>query len=247
MPRYPNLIRALSAIALAAGSLANTPVIAQTGDPGATPADPPLIVIEDRALRERTRDRDLTLSEALELQDATGSTILTLPIDTTIGRERQETRFAAENQPIRNRTDLQRVTLQEATTLTDRRTGDAIELPAGAILRVKLDQRFDAAGNVVRDRIDIKAVKPDGTRIRIRDRSPEIEVVDRENEDGDMARDNHRQRGRDVQKPEDNGGRVARSERSDRSGRDRGDRPERSGRDDRPERGSRGGGSSGPG
>ena len=33
---------------------------------------------------------------------------MTLPADTTVGRERLETRFAAEDQPIRNRTDLRR-------------------------------------------------------------------------------------------------------------------------------------------
>lgn len=241
------LIHTGSALALATCSLFAAPVLAQAGDPAATPTDPPLVVLEDRALRERTRDRELTLAEALELQDATGATILSLPVDTTIGGERLETRFAAEDQPIRNRVDLRRVTLQEATSLTDRRTGETIELPAGTILRVKLDQRFDANGNVVRDRIDIRAVKPDGTRVRIRDRSPETEVVDRENEVDHPAGDMHRQRGRDAQRPEDNSSRVARSDRADRSGRDRADRPERGGRNDRPERGGRGGGNSGRG
>ena len=247
MLKLSTLIRSGTAAAIAVACLAGSPAFAQTNDPGATPTDPPLVVIEDRAQRERTRDRNLALSEPLELQNATGTTILTLPTATTIGQERLETRFAAEDQPIRNRTDLRRVTLQEATTLTDRRTGETIELPAGTILRVKLDQRFDAAGNVVRDRIDIKAVQPDGTRIRIRDRPPEIEVVDRENENGNAAGDNHRQRGRDVQRPEDDSSRVARSERVERSGRDRADRPERSGRDDRPDRGHRGGSNSGRG
>lgn len=87
-----------------------------------------------------------------------------------------------------------------------------IELPAGTVLRVKLDQRFDANGNVVRDRVDIRTVQPDGTKIRIRIRAPEIEVNDLEIKNGMVSR----QRGRDAQRREDRNDRVARGDRPER-------------------------------
>lgn len=211
------------------------PVFAQTTPPD----DTPVVVVEDRSLRERVDQRDLTLENPLALVDAAGDPILTLPVGTLVGREKIESRFAAENQLIRQRTDLRNVTLTEAVIVTNRATGESVTLPAGTVLRVKLDQRFDAAGNVVRDRIDIRAVRADGTRLRIRDRAPEVEVNDVENEMGDR----HRQRGRDMAKPEDNssGDRSSRVERSgsDRSG--RAERSERGGRMERAERSERSG------
>jgi hypothetical protein len=237
--RYPMLAAALAAALFAA------PLAAQTTDPEATPpADPVPVVIEDRSLRSRTAARDLVLGETLAVTDAAGNTLVTLPAGTRIGRERNETRFAAEDQPIRQRTDLRGVRLEAPTTITDRRSGETIELPAGTILRVRLDQRLDGDGNIVRDRIDLRAVQPDGTRLRIRDRAPETAVIERENE----ATDNHRQRGRDVARAED---RPPRVERADRSGRrdGRAERVERPERPERPERSGsgRGGGNSGPG
>lgn len=256
------------AAAVAAALIGISPAYAQTPPP---PPDP-VVVIEDRALRERTNARDVVLETPLAVQDAAGATILTLPAGTMIGRERLETRFTTPDQPIRERTDLRGVTLQEAVSVTDRSTGNTVELPAGTVIRVKLDQRMDANGNIARDRIDLRAVLPDGTKVRIRDRAPEIDLVDIENEANEVeneAADNHRQRGRDSAKPEGVSGRsVARSERSgrndgdrgeraDRSGRGGGDRlerPERSGRPDRVERAERpdrpersGRGGSGPG
>lgn len=253
------------AAAVAAALIALSPAYAQTSP---APTDP-VVVIEDRALRERTNARDVVLETPLAVQDAAGATILTLPAGTMIGRERLETRFTAPNQPIRERTDLRGVTLQEAVSVTDRSTGNTVELPAGTVIRVKLDQRMDASGNIARDRIDLRAVLPDGTKVRIRDRAPEIDLADIENEANEVeneAADNHRQRGRDSAKPEGVSGRsVARSERSGRDGGDRADRsgrgggdrlerPERSGRPDRVERAERpdrpersGRGGSGPG
>lgn len=254
MKTVPLIRYSALAAALASALFVTTPAFGQT----TPPADPPVVVIEDRALRDRIDDRNLTLSTPLEVKDATGTTFLTLPTGTSVGRERLETRFAAEGVPIRQRTDLRDVTLQEATSVTNRATGEIVELPAGTVIRVKLDQRMDANGNIVRDRIDLRAVKPDGTRVRIRDRAPEIEVVDMENEvDAPDAPDDgiagqSRQRGRDAVRAADNSrGGSGRADRSDRSGRaDRADRPDRSGRSDRPERperSGRGGGNSGPG
>lgn len=255
MKTLPLIRRSALAAAVASALLVMSPAFGQATPP---PADPPVVVIEDRALRDRIDDRNLTLSTPLEVKDATGTTFLTLPTGTSVGRERLETRFAAEGVPIRQRTDLRDVTLQEATSVTNRATGEVVELPAGTVIRVKLDQRMDANGNIVRDRIDLRAVKPDGTRVRIRDRAPEIEVVDMENEvDAPDAPDDEiagqsRQRGRDAARTADNSrGGSGRADRADRSGRgDRAERPDRSGRSDRPERperSGRGGGNSGPG
>lgn len=271
MKTVPLIRRSALAAAVASALLVLSPAFGQTTPP---PTDPPVVVIEDRALRDRTDDRNLALTTPLEVKDATGTTFLTLPTGTSVGRERLETRFAAEGVPIRQRTDLRDVTLQEATTVTNRATGEIVDLPAGTVIRVKLDQRMDANGNIVRDRIDLRAVKPDGTRVRIRDRAPEIEVVDMENEiDGvDEIGDRQRRRGRDAARVEDNSrsSGAARVERSDRSGRgdragrsersghveraDRVERPDRSGRSERVERAERpersgrgGGGNSGPG
>lgn len=261
MKTVPLIRRSALAAAVTAALLVTYPSFGQTTPP---PADTPVVVIEDRALRDRTDERNLTLDTPLEVKDATGTTFLTLPTGTSVGRERLETRFAAEGVPIRQRTDLRDVTLQDAASVTNRATGEVVELPAGTVIRVKLDQRMDANGNIVRDRIDLRAVKPDGTRVRIRDRAPEIEVVDIENEvDAPDAPDDEignrqRQRGRDAARTADNSrGGGGRAERSDRSGRgDRGDRaerperPDRSGRGERverPERPERSGGNSGPG
>lgn len=262
MKTIPLLRHSALAAAVATALLVTYPAFGQTTPP---PADPPVVVIEDRALRDRTDERNLTLDTPLEVKDATGTTFLTLPTGTSVGRERLETRFAAEGVPIRQRTDLRNVTLQEATSVTNRATGEVVELPAGTVIRVKLDQRMDANGNIVRDRIDLRAVKPDGTRVRIRDRAPEIEVVDVENEvDAPDAPDDgiasqSRQRGRDAVRSADNSrGGSGRAERSDRSGRgdrsdraERPERPDRSGRSERVERPERpersGGGNSGPG
>lgn len=263
MKTVPLIRRSALAAAVASALLVMSPAFGQTTPP---PTDPPAVVIEDRALRDRIDDRNLTLTTPLEVKDATGTTFLTLPVGTSVGRERLETRFAAEGVPIRLRTDLRDVTLQEATTVTNRATGEIVELPAGTVIRVKLDQRMDANGNIVRDRIDLRAVKPDGTRVRLRDRAPETQIDQVENEVENEVGDNHRQRGRDVAKPEDNSrsssGRADRADRSgpgdragpsERSGRaDRVERPDRSGRSERverPERPERGGsgGHSGPG
>lgn len=271
MKTVPLIRRSALAAAVASALLVISPAFGQTTPP---PTDPPVVVIEDRALRDRTDDRNLTLTTPLEVKDATGTTFLTLPTGTSVGRERLETRFAAEGVPIRQRTDLRDVTLQEGTTVTNRATGEIDDLPAGTVIRVKLDQRMDANGNIVRDRIDLRAVKPDGTRVRIRDRAPEIEVVDVENEvdapdaPDDEIGDRQRRRGRDAARSEDSSrggsGRADRPDRSgpgdragpsERSGRaDRAERPDRSGRGDRVERperpersGSGGGGHSGPG
>lgn len=244
----------LSALAAAvASTLAiTTPALGQT----TPPADPPpTVVLEDRSLRVKADDRDLTLVEPLDVKDAAGATVISLPAGTLIGRERTETRFAAPDQPIRQRTDLRDVTLAVATTVTDRQTGNTIELPAGTVIRVKVDVRRDAAGNIVRNRVDLRAVQPDGTKIRIRDRAPEMEVDDIENEVENETADNRRQRGRDGATADNSrGSSSARGERSGREGRaERAERPDRSGRSDRverpdrPERSGRGGGNSGPG
>lgn len=248
----------LSALAAAvASTLAVTePAFGQT----TPPADNPPVVLEDRSLRVKVDERDLTLAAPLDIKDAEGNTIISLPVGTLVGRDRMETRFAAPDQPIRERTDLRDVTLGVATTVTDPRTGNTIELPAGTIIRVKVDVRRDAAGNIVRDRVDLRAVRPDGTKIRIRDRAPEMQVGEIENEvENEIeneAANNHRQRGRATAKAEGVSGRDAvRVESSGHGGRgDRAERPERSGRPDRvdrverPDRPERSGhGGSGPG
>lgn len=255
----PQILR-LSALAAA---LASTLVITEPAWGQTTPpTEPPPVVIEDRSLRVKADDRDVTLSEPLEIRDGTGSTLLNLPAGTLVGRERMETRFAAPDQPIRNRADLRDVTLGVDTSVTDPRTGTTFDLPAGTVIRVKMDLRRDAAGNIVRDRVDLRATRPDGTQVRIRNRAPELEVDQIENEVDEVENevgDNRRQRGRDGATSGSASGRsVARAERSgrgggdrvERSGRsDRPDRVERSGRPerpDRPERSGRGGGS-GPG
>lgn len=238
-PKRSVLAAALVALLSGAPSAwAQTPPVDET----------PVVVIEDRSLRERTDERNLTLENELALVDAAGNPIVTLPVGTMIGREKLESRFTADNQLIRQRTDLRNVTLAEEVTVNNRATGETVTLPAGTVIRVKLDQRLDANGNVVRDRIDLRARLADGTRIRIRDRAPEIEVNDVEINDNDEVGSRHRQRGREGARSDDNSssGRAARSERSgsdarsERSGRL--DRPERgSGRGDRPERGGRSG------
>lgn len=245
-----------SALAAAMLTLAVSapPVFAQA-TPTDPPADTPVVVIEDRNLRERADDRNLTLAAPLAVVDGAGDPIVTLPAGTLVGRGKTESRFTADNQLIRQRTDLRSVTLAEAVTVNNRVTGESLTLPAGTMLRVKLDQRFDAGGNVVRDRIDLRAVLADGTKLRIRDRAPEIEVVDVENE----VADRHRQRGRDQARSEGRSGssgrspraerpaaalatdRAARVERAVSSGSGRPDRPERSERGDRGDRGDRSG------
>lgn len=132
---------------------------------------------EGRSVRERVDSRNLVLTAALEVRDAKGTTILNLPAGTSVGRERVETQFATTGAAIRQRTELSDVILSEPAEVVDRSTGGTVVLPAGTAMRVRLDQRMDANGNVVRDRIDLRALKPDGTELRIRDRAPEIDVV----------------------------------------------------------------------
>lgn len=255
-----NTIRLIRLSALAAAVASTLAITAPAFGQTTPPADTPPPVLEDRSLRVKVDDRDLTLATPLDVKDAAGNTVISLPVGTMIGRDRMETRFAAPDQPIRQRTELRDVTLAVATTVTDPRTGNTIELPAGTVIRVKVDVRRDAAGNIVRDRVDLRAVEPDGTKIRIRDRAPEMEVGEIENEvEHQMeneAANNHRQRGRDAAKAEGVSGRDGvRVDMSSRhGGRDRVERPERSGRPDRvdrverPDRPERSGhGGSGPG
>jgi hypothetical protein len=227
-------VSALLAAIISCGALA------QTTPP---PDDTPVVVIEDRALRQRSDERAFTLDQPLSIVDANGAEVIALPVGTSVGREKTEQRFAGPDQLIRQRTDLRNVTLSEAVSVTDRRTGETVALPEGTVLRVKVDQRMDASGNVLRDRVDLRAVLPDGTRVRIRDRAPEIEAVEVENEV--ETADRHRQRGRDTARPEDNSSapRVATVERSGRSERVGIDRSGRSDRPDRPDREDRSGSS----
>lgn len=251
MKNTPIFRHSILSAALVSALFAVSPAFGQETPP---PVDPPVVVIEDRALRDRIDERDVVLTAPLEVKDATGTVFLSLPEGTTIRRERIETRFATATEPIRVRTDLRDVVVPEGgTTVTNRATGEVIALPAGTVFRVKLDQRM-ANGVTVRDRIDFRAVLPDGTKVRFRDRAPEIEVNDVENEIGDR----NRQRGRDVARSDDNRrGGSGRAERSERSGRgdrveraerpERSDRGERAERPERPERSGRSGGNSGQG
>jgi len=264
----PFVLSLIAAALLSGGVLAQTP----------PPADEtPVVVIEDRALRERIDARPGTLDSALSVVDPTTGTVLfTLPEGTEVGREKSESRFAAGGQLIRQRADLRdvdaTVTLSEAITVTNRDTGQRMELPAGTVLsidRLKVDQRMDASGNVLRNRIDLRGVLDDGTRVRIRERlAPEIEAVEVENEVDEVeneAGDRQRRGGRDATASggRSGGDRVAgesghrgrgssdspeRFSRPDRGGRDSIERAERVERVERPDRsgsGSDGGGSSG--
>lgn len=264
------------ALSLLAAALLSGGVLAQTTPP---PDDSPIVVVEDRALRERGDERPGTLDSALSVVDpTTGAVLFTLPEGTEVGREKSESRFAVGGQLIRQRTDLRdidaTVTLSDPITVTNRDTGLQMELPAGTVLsidRLKVDQRMDASGNVLRNRIDLRAVLSDGTRVRIRERlAPEIDAVEVENEVENEVGDRQRRGGRDASTRggRSGGDRVAgeggrrgrgssdspeRFNRPDRGGRDSIDRPDRSGRDsiervERPDRSgssSDGGGSSG--
>lgn len=271
-PRTPTVAVSLLVAALLSGG-----VLAQTTPPA---DDAPIVVLEDRALRERIDDRPGTLDSALAVVDPTTGTVLfTLPAGTEVGRDKSESRFAAGGQLIRQRTDLRNVdgtvTLSEAITVTNRETGQQMELPAGTVLsidRLKIDQRRDASNNLLRNRIDLRAVvvNADGTttRVRIRERlAPEVEAAEVENEVEheveNEAGDHQRRGGRDAtarggrsggDRVANEGGRRGRSsdnlEKVNRP--DRGERPERHGgresveRVERPDRsGSDGGGSSG--
>lgn len=162
------------AAAVASALVSNAPESAQASWAGESPSR---VVNGGRSVRERVDSRNLVLTCALEVRDATGFTVLSLPAGTNIGRERVETQFAIAGVAICQRTDLRDVLLPEETLVTDRSTGGTVVLPAGTMIRAKLDQRMDANGKIVRDRIDLRALKPDGTQLRIRDRAPEVEVI----------------------------------------------------------------------
>lgn len=137
----------------------------------------PSLVSEGRSVRERIDNLNLVLAGPLEVRDASGIALVNLPTGTTVGLQRIETRFATAGLAIRQRTELRDVMLSEETMVTDRATGGSVTLPAGTLLRVKLDQGMDAHGNIVRDRIELRALRPDGIHVRIRDRAPEIDVL----------------------------------------------------------------------
>lgn len=135
------------------------------------------LATEGRSIRERVDHLNLVLTGPLEVRDASGVTFLSLPAGTTVGLQRIEIEFATAGLAICQRTELRDVILSEDTVAVDRATGGNVTLPAGTLLRVRLDQGMDADGKVVRDRIDLRALRPDGILVRIRDRAPEIDVV----------------------------------------------------------------------
>lgn len=131
----------------------------------------PAPAVENRALRQETVNRNVTLARDLILNDAGGAVLLTLPAGTLIGRDKSVTRFAAPEQILRRDARFKEVILPQAVAVADPRNGERIDLPAGTVVRFSRQQRFDAAGKVIREGVDLRAALPDGTRMRIRDRS----------------------------------------------------------------------------
>lgn len=126
---------------------------------------------DKRALREETVNRDVTLARDLVVKDAGGQTLVTLPAGTVIGRDKSVTRFTRSGQVARRDARLKDVTLHQAVAVADPRSGEQLDLPAGTIVRVRRQQRFDPAGNITREGVDLRAALPDGSQMRIRDRS----------------------------------------------------------------------------
>lgn len=132
-----------------------------------------------RALREETVNHDVTLARDLVIKDAGGQTLLTLPAGTVIGRDKSITRFSAAGQVVRRDARFKDVALNQAVAVADPRSGERLDLPAGTIVRLRRQQRFDPAGNLTREGVDLRAALPDGSLMRIRDRS-EAEPATRE-------------------------------------------------------------------
>lgn len=238
------------ALSIIAAALLSGGVLAQTPPPA---DETPVVVIEDRAARLKVDDRPGTLDAELQVVDPnTGTVVLTIPAGTEVGREKTEMRFGpavapAEPVVIRQRADVRdagNVTLGSPVTVTNRETGQTLTLDAGTVLRIdrlKLDQRRDAAGNLIRNRVDLRAVLADGTRVRIRERlAPEIEAVEVENEVDEVeneveneAGDRQRRRGRDATASGGRSGGDRAASDSGRHGRGSSDSPERFSRPDR--------------
>lgn len=166
--------RSALAAAVASALIGAAPASARTTAAGERS---PSMMTDGRSVCERVDTLNLVLAGPLEVRDASGATFLNLPTGTRVGRQRIETKFAAAGLAIRQLTELRDVILSEETVLAYRATGGSVTLPVGTQLRVKLDQGMDANGSVMRDRIDLRAVRPDGIEVRIRARAPEIDVV----------------------------------------------------------------------
>lgn len=177
--RYPPLpwkpvVTAL-ALACAVGAFSS---LAHSAAPPASPPQhtatapaPTAPAVEKRALRQETVNRNVILARDLVINDASGEVLLTLPAGTVIGRDKSVTRFAAPEQILRRDARFKDVVLHQAVAVADPRNGERIALPAGTVVRFSSQQRFDAAGKVIREGVDLRAALPDGTRMRIRDRS----------------------------------------------------------------------------
>ncbi len=163
------------------------PILLAQLEPG--PDDELPVVVEDRSQRERLEARNAPLPVEVELSTPIGEFFL--PAGTDVGRFRQETRVAPLVEPdtpaqvIRQRTELREVLLTEPIVVTNPLTGLEIVLDPGTLVqRLRTEERFDAEGNVLRDRVELRAVLPDGQELRIRARAPEIDAVEMELEDG---------------------------------------------------------------
>lgn len=175
--RYPPLpckplVAALS-VACALGAFSNLShaaakpspqrtIAAQAASPLAKAAPPP---------RQQTESRNVTLAADLVVKDAGDQPLLTLPAGTIVGRDQSVTRFAPSGQLLRRDARLKDVVLPRAVVVADPRNGEQLNLPEGTIVRLSSKQQFDAAGNLTRKRVALRAALPDGSELRIRDRS----------------------------------------------------------------------------
>jgi hypothetical protein len=157
----------------------------------------------------------VTLTDPLTVViDAAGDTIV-LPVGTMIGRQETESRVNANNVTVRQETELSKVTLVADLTFTDP-SGKQVTLPAGTILRLQSQTRFDATGKVVRNEFRLRAIEPDGTVVRISDRAPRMEAEEMKDESHGTASSSRGSMAGSVQ----SGGRDSVGASSRESGRD---------------------------
>ena len=133
---------------------------------------------------------NVTLQQPLVIDLGQGN-LITLPIGTMIGREQTETKVNATGVTIGNETSLRNVTLIQDLTFTDPSTGLPVTLPSGTILRLNVEQRFDATGAVlVKNEFALRAAEPNGTVVRLNNkaRTPQSAGGDEDNPlDGESA------------------------------------------------------------
>jgi hypothetical protein len=177
--RYPPLPRkpVVAALALACALGAFTSLAHSAANPVPPPQHTATALVaaapagENRALRQETVNRNVTLADDLVINDAGGEILLTLPAGTVIGRDKSVTRYAAPERILRRDARFKDVVLHQPVAVADPRNGERMDLPAGTVVRFSTQQRFDTAGDVIREAVDLRAALPDGTLMRIRDRS----------------------------------------------------------------------------